>query len=78
MSVLIQVFHLEEKQKNFLNQIESKNPGTKENIMESFKKNDFKYQNSKKIILMNVKKCGEPSSGLICKACEIIDLIDSS
>lgn len=65
------------KTKNFLNQTESKNPGTKENIMESFKKMMLNIKTPKNNI-NECKKCGEPSSGLTCKACEIIDLIDSS
>ncbi|MPL58193.1 tRNA-5-methyluridine(54) 2-sulfurtransferase [bioreactor metagenome] len=65
------------KTKNFLNKIESKNPGTKENIMESFKKMilDIKTQKNN---INECKKCGEPCSGLICKACEITDLISNS
>lgn len=76
MNVLIQVYHLGEKQK-ILNRTESKYPGTKENIMESFKKTilDIKSSNTQ----VNVcEKCGEPSSRSICMACEMRDIIENN
>ena len=66
---------LRAKIKTFLNQIESKKPGTKLSIMESFSQT-FKFHN-KSIIVGECKLCGEPSSLNICKACEMVEYIKS-
>ncbi|RBQ22318.1 tRNA 2-thiocytidine biosynthesis protein TtcA [Candidatus Methanobinarius endosymbioticus] len=65
---------LRAKTKEFLNKTESKYRGTKLNMMESFKKMilEIKRENS---YINKCKKCGEPCSGQICKACEISDII---
>jgi uncharacterized protein (TIGR00269 family) len=68
---------LRAKTKEFLNKTESKYPGTKENIMKSFKKMMLDIKPSK-VHINQCKKCGEPSSGLICKACEISSMIENS
>ena len=60
---------LRSKIKEFLNNAEDKNPGIKKQIMESFKK-DLKI-NTPKTELNNCAKCGEPTSGKICNACDI-------
>ena len=62
---------LRAKVKNYLNQLESKRPGTKLSILESFSKT-FKFQ-KKSIIIGLCKKCGQPSSLDICKACEMVE-----
>ncbi|KZX17693.1 tRNA 2-thiocytidine biosynthesis protein TtcA [Methanobrevibacter cuticularis] len=64
---------LRAKTKNFLNQTESKNSGVKLNIMESFKE-IFDIEVSKPV-LNECERCGEPSSAIVCKACEIKDII---
>ncbi|MGC9516514.1 MAG: TIGR00269 family protein [Methanomicrobiales archaeon] len=61
---------LRSKIKNFLNEFESKRPGTKISIINSFKKS-FKFE-KQHIILLECENCGEPSSANICKACEMI------
>ena len=65
------------KTKDFLNRTESKYPGTKENIMESFKKTilGIKSHNTN---VNECKKCGEPSSRLICMSCEMKDIIENN
>lgn len=65
---------LRAKIKDFLNKTESKHLGTKSKVMESF----MKVLNVEPIAthLNECERCGEPSSGKICKACEIIDLIN--
>ncbi|KZX10697.1 TIGR00269 family protein [Methanobrevibacter curvatus] len=64
---------LRSKIKNFLNQTESKNKGTKRNIMESFKKT-FNIT-PPKANLKECQLCGEPCSGDICKTCETLKII---
>ena len=65
------------KTKDFLNRTESKYPGTKENIMESFKKTilDIKSDNTN---VNECEICGEPSSRTICMACEMKNIIENS
>ncbi|MDR2966970.1 MAG: TIGR00269 family protein [Methanobacteriaceae archaeon] len=67
---------LRSKTKNFLNNIESKYPKSKLAIMESFKKS----LNIKAPIanLNECEKCGEPSSANVCKACELLNIINSA
>lgn len=58
--------------KNFLNQLEEKRPGTKMNLLKSFQKSfQFKKSRLKVADLHECQRCGEPSSSLLCKACEI-------
>jgi uncharacterized protein (TIGR00269 family) len=67
---------LRAKTKNFLNNIESKYPGSKLAIMESFKKSfNIKPQVAN---LNECEKCREPTSANVCKACEILDIINNS
>lgn len=61
---------LRSKIKEFLNNAEDKNPGIKKQIMESFKK-DLKINTPIKTELNECSKCGEPTSGQICNACDI-------
>lgn len=61
------------KIKNYLNNMEEDNPGTKKAILESFKKT-FKNQETK-VELVECEICGEPSSLNICKACEMVEEI---
>lgn len=68
---------LRAKTKEFLNKTESKYPGTKMNMMESFKKMILNIKRSNNHINQCIK-CGEPCSGQICKACEITDIIKNS
>ena len=64
------------KTKNFLNNIESKYPGSKLAIMDSFKKSfDIKAPIAN---LNECEKCREPSSANVCKVCEILDIINNS
>ena len=65
---------LRAKIKEFLNLAEDENPGVKEKVMESFKK-DLDFDSPVPIVLNECELCGEPTSGKICKACEIIDLL---
>jgi uncharacterized protein (TIGR00269 family) len=67
---------LRAKIKEFLNHAEDENPGVKENIMKSFKK-DLDFDSPIPTILNECEICGEPTSGKICKACEIIDLLNN-
>jgi uncharacterized protein (TIGR00269 family) len=62
---------LRAKVKTYLNQMESKRPGTKLSIIESFSQT-FKFQ-KKPIIVGECKLCGEPSSLNICKACGMVE-----
>ncbi|GAB4309044.1 MAG: TIGR00269 family protein [Methanobacteriaceae archaeon] len=67
---------LRSKIKNFLNHLESKKPGTKTAILESFKKS-LKLKKSD-IQLLECVKCGEPSSSTTCKACLMMEEIKKS
>lgn len=61
---------LRAKIKEFLNNAEDKNPGIKKQIMQSFKK-DLKINSTIETSLNECLKCGEPTSGKICNACDI-------
>ncbi|MGL4669442.1 MAG: TIGR00269 family protein [Methanobacteriaceae archaeon] len=64
---------LRSKIKGFLNHCEDERPGTKTNILESFKKNlNFPKQVAK---LNECTICKEPTSGKTCKTCEIVAII---
>jgi uncharacterized protein (TIGR00269 family) len=65
------------KLKYYLNQLEEKRPGTKINLLNSFQKS-FQFNKSRQIEsqLHECQRCGEPSSSLLCKACEIREEID--
>lgn len=67
---------LRSKIKGFLNEAEDNNPGIKENILSSF----IKSLNVKEIPpkLYECEICGEPTSSNICKACEIVNLLNES
>jgi len=67
---------LRAKTKAFLNKSESKYPNTKENIMKSFQKS-LKIENSE-VKLNECERCGEPTSGITCKACELLDIIKNN
>lgn len=76
---------LRAKTKDFLNRAESREPGTKKAILDSFtktflEKNPHKSDISKKSLsnLSGCQRCGEPSSGVICKACEMKDIIKNN
>ncbi|MBZ9571442.1 TIGR00269 family protein [Methanobrevibacter sp. TMH8] len=62
------------KTKEFLNKNESKYPGTKENIMESFKKTILEVKSSNTNV-NECERCGEPSSRVVCMACEMENII---
>ena len=64
---------LRAKIKEFLNNTESKHPGTKENVMNSFIK--ILDVEATSTVLNECENCGEPTSGRICKACEIRETI---
>ena len=64
---------LRAKIKEFLNNTESKHPGTKENVLESFKQ--ILDVDNIRTVLRECERCGEPTSGKICKACEIKDIV---
>jgi uncharacterized protein (TIGR00269 family) len=61
---------LRSKIRDFLNQMEAKRPGTKINILKSFNCTFKSLKTSNNLI--ECEKCGEPSSSLICKVCEMI------
>jgi uncharacterized protein (TIGR00269 family) len=63
--------------KNYLNQLEENHPGTKMNLLESFQKS-FQFDKSRQmgVKLQECQRCGEPSSSLLCKACEIREKIN--
>ncbi|MEL7671125.1 TIGR00269 family protein [Methanobacterium sp.] len=62
------------KIKGFLNKMESERKGTKANILRSFDKT-FQFE-KKPASLYECKKCGEPSSMDVCKACEMLEEIN--
>ncbi len=73
---------LRAKTKDFLNRAESREPGTKKAILDSFTKTFIQKSSTKNDIskksLLNLsgcQRCGEPSSGIICKACEMKEII---
>ncbi len=55
--------------KDFLNRTESRHPGTKKAIMQSFQKSLHIPQPV--VELQECRQCGEPTSSDICKACEM-------
>ena len=61
---------LRAKIKGFLNDAEDQNPGVKNNIMKSFQK-ILTFDNDLNTHLNECEICGEPTSSLICKSCEI-------
>lgn len=61
---------LRAKIKGFLNDAEDQNPGIKNNIMKSFQK-ILTFDNDINTHLNECEICGEPTSSLICKSCEI-------
>ncbi|MGL6297690.1 MAG: TIGR00269 family protein [Methanobacteriaceae archaeon] len=64
---------LRSKIKGFLNHCEEEKPGTKVNILESFKKNlNFPKQVAN---LNECEICKEPTSGKVCKTCEMVAII---
>lgn len=67
---------LRSRVKRFLNRIESKRPGTKDSIMESFIKT-FKMEQGE-VELFECEVCGEPASMETCKACELLSVIRGS
>ncbi|MCK9151518.1 TIGR00269 family protein [Methanobacterium alcaliphilum] len=67
---------LRAKTKDFLNRAESKRPGTKKAIMDSFIKS---LDIEKSAVKLNeCEKCGEPCSSQICKACEMKEIIKNN
>ena len=60
---------LRSRLKNYLNNLEDYRPGTKLNILKFFQKT-FKTH-KKQVNLHECQICGEPSSVLTCKACEM-------
>mgnify|MGYP003291181345 FL=1 len=67
---------LRAKIKDFLNKTESQHPRTKSNVMESFKK--ILDVPSTRTFLNECEECGEPTSGKICKTCEIKSIISEN
>ncbi|HHT18875.1 MAG: TIGR00269 family protein [Euryarchaeota archaeon] len=64
---------LRSRLKNYLNNLEENKPGTKMKMLDFFKKS---IQVDKgEVKLYECQICGEPSSAVICKACEISDII---
>lgn len=65
---------LRAKIKEFLNKTESKHPGTKENVLNSF----IKILDVENVhtVLNECEICGQPTSGKICKSCEIKDIVN--
>ena len=67
---------LRAKIKEFLNNTESKHPGTKGNVLKSFIKT-LDVENVR-TALNECETCGEPTSGKVCKACEIRDIVSEN
>jgi len=60
---------LRSRLKNYLNNLEEDRPGTKLNILKFFQKS---FMTNKKLVkLHECQICGEPSSAITCKACEM-------
>ena len=66
---------LRAKIKGYLNNLEEERPGTKMAILESFGKSFGDPKTS--VALVECERCGEPSSLNICKACEMLNEINS-
>lgn len=76
---------LRAKTKDFLNRAESNRPGTKKAVLESFTKTFIENKLSEKIKgrsgvaqLNECQNCKEPSSAVVCKACEMKEIIRSN
>ena len=67
---------LRAKIKHFLNETEAKHPGTKNNVMNSFI--DILDVPPTRTVLNECEICGEPTSGKICKTCEIKSIIQEN
>ncbi|HIH70620.1 MAG TPA: TIGR00269 family protein, partial [Methanothermobacter thermautotrophicus] len=61
--------------RDFLNHLESENQGLKLRVMESFSRTFLPLSETGG--LRECVRCGEPSSGDKCKACEFLELIKS-
>ena len=64
--------------RDLLNEFEQKHPGTKSAIIASFMEilPDLKEKYGKESAKINYcHKCGEPTSGIICKRCQLVDQI---
>ncbi|MFH8120261.1 MAG: TIGR00269 family protein, partial [Candidatus Aenigmatarchaeota archaeon] len=65
------------KIRNFINDLENEYPGTKFNLFNSFinfrKILMREYEEKKKEKVNYCKKCGEPTSKEICRACELLE-----
>lgn len=64
---------LRSKLKNYLNNLEGEKPGTKRNILQFFQKSLI--VDKKEVNLHECMICGEPSSVITCKACEMQKII---
>lgn len=64
---------LRSRLKNYLNHLEEEKPGTKRNILKFFQKS--LRVDKKEAKLHECQICGEPSSVLICKTCEMREII---
>lgn len=65
--------------RNFINDLESRYPGTKFNILNNFiltktlLEEKFKREyGGKEKVIPTCKKCGEPASAILCKKCELL------
>lgn len=66
---------LRSKIKGYLNDLEGDHPGTKLAILESFEKT---FQGQENVVkLIECERCGEPSSLNVCKACEMLEHMNS-
>ncbi|NYB51445.1 MAG: TIGR00269 family protein [Methanobacteriaceae archaeon] len=65
---------LRSRLKNYLNSLEENQPGIKRNMLSFFQKN-LKLDKKEEVKLCECQICGEPSSSLICKACEMCEII---
>lgn len=64
--------------RDLLNELESKRPGTKKNIVEThLKLKNNIGKKDEKIILNSCEKCGEASQEKICKACQLIEKMNN-
>ena len=61
---------------NFLNEFEKSNPNVKNNIVQFFLNNIKPKNITKQVEINSCKYCGEPTANNVCKACEILRLVE--
>ncbi len=60
--------------RNIINELETKTPGTRHAIIQSYDMiSEATMDKFPPIDLINCERCGEPSSNTVCKACELVE-----